>query len=65
VAATLGFSRDAAAAGLQDQSVKERLIRENEEAIGKGVFGSPFFFVGSEAFWGSDRLDLVASRPGA
>jgi 2-hydroxychromene-2-carboxylate isomerase len=65
VAAALGFPRDAAAAGLQDQSVKERLIRGNEEAIGKGVFGSPFFFVGREAFWGSDRLDLAASRPGA
>jgi len=28
-----------------------------EEAINAGVFGAPFYVVGSEGFWGQDRLD--------
>ena len=28
-----------------------------EEAMGKGVFGAPFYVVGEERFWGQDRLD--------
>jgi 2-hydroxychromene-2-carboxylate isomerase len=28
-------------------------------AIGKGVFGSPFFFVDGEPFWGSDRMWML------
>ena len=28
-----------------------------EEAVSRGVFGVPFYLVGSEAFWGQDRLD--------
>lgn len=27
------------------------------EAMSKGVFGSPFYVVGDERFWGQDRLD--------
>jgi 2-hydroxychromene-2-carboxylate isomerase len=28
-----------------------------EEAVTQGVFGAPFYVVGSEKFWGQDRLD--------
>ncbi|MCU0802183.1 MAG: 2-hydroxychromene-2-carboxylate isomerase [Rhodobacteraceae bacterium] len=28
-----------------------------EEAVARGVFGAPFYFVGEERFWGQDRLD--------
>ncbi len=28
-----------------------------EEAVGRGVFGAPFYIAGSERFWGQDRLD--------
>lgn len=28
-----------------------------EEAVGRGVFGMPFFVVGEQKFWGQDRLD--------
>jgi 2-hydroxychromene-2-carboxylate isomerase len=45
---------------MQSAAVKDRLVRENEEAIRKGVFGSPFFHVDGEPFWGSDRLALLA-----
>jgi 2-hydroxychromene-2-carboxylate isomerase len=46
----------------QDAPTKSRLIRENEEAICNGVFGSPFFLVDGEPFWGSDRIALLAQR---
>jgi 2-hydroxychromene-2-carboxylate isomerase len=49
-------------AGMQDAPTKSRSIRENEEAIRNGVFGSPFFLVDGEPFWGSDRIALLAQR---
>jgi 2-hydroxychromene-2-carboxylate isomerase len=39
-----------------DPDVKAALITSTEEAIGRGVFGSPTFFVGDEMFFGKDRL---------
>lgn len=60
VADSLGLDRTEAAAALEDRSVKDRLISENEAAITRGVFGSPFIFVDGERFWGNDRLDHVA-----
>jgi 2-hydroxychromene-2-carboxylate isomerase len=48
-------------AGVQETSVKDRLVRENDEAIRKGVFGSPFFLADGEPFWGSDRMSLIST----
>lgn len=39
-----------------DADVKQGLIDSTEEAVGRGVFGSPMFFVGDEMFFGKDRL---------
>ncbi|MDO8290892.1 MAG: 2-hydroxychromene-2-carboxylate isomerase [Parvibaculum sp.] len=36
---------------------KARLKTQTEEAIKRGVFGAPSFFVGPELFWGNDRLE--------
>jgi 2-hydroxychromene-2-carboxylate isomerase len=58
-AAKLGIDREALAAALQDPAVKDRLRREVDAAIERGVFGSPFFFLDDEPFWGHDRLDQV------
>jgi 2-hydroxychromene-2-carboxylate isomerase len=49
-------------AAMKIESVKQRLVTENEQAIANGVFGSPFIRVDGEPFWGSDRLDDVADR---
>ena len=35
---------------------------EYAEAIGKGVFGSPFMIDNGEPYCGSDRLDLIARQ---
>jgi len=36
---------------------KARLRGQTEEAVGHGIFGAPTFRVGSELFWGNDRLE--------
>jgi len=45
---------------VSDETVKERLKATTEEAIKRGVFGAPTFFVGDEMHFGQDRLDFVA-----
>jgi 2-hydroxychromene-2-carboxylate isomerase len=62
LAATLtdaGFESAAFAALVADPEVKARLIANTEEAVARGVFGAPTFFVGAAMFFGQDRLDFV------
>lgn len=56
VAEGLGYARDDILAGAQDDTVKGRLREETAGAMARGVFGSPYFFVDGEPFWGGDRL---------
>ena len=42
-----------------DAEVKTALRATTEEAVARGVFGAPTMFVGSEMFFGQDRLDFV------
>lgn len=41
----------------QTDSAKTRLREQTDEARRRGIFGAPTFFVGTEMFWGNDRLD--------
>ncbi len=59
VAAEQGHDPEQVAAALADPAVKERLRAEVDAAIAAGVFGSPFFVVDGEPFWGHDRMDHV------
>jgi 2-hydroxychromene-2-carboxylate isomerase len=62
LAATLvegGFDADAFGALVADPEVKARLVATTEEAVARGVFGAPTFFVGEAMFFGQDRLDFV------
>lgn len=45
----------------QENDVKDRLKRNTESAISRGVFGVPSFYIEGELFWGSDRLALLDS----
>lgn len=36
---------------------KQRLREQTERAVSAGIFGAPSFVVGSELFWGNDRLE--------
>jgi 2-hydroxychromene-2-carboxylate isomerase len=38
---------------------KEALMRQTQEAVDRGSFGAPTFFVGDELFVGNDRMDFV------
>jgi 2-hydroxychromene-2-carboxylate isomerase len=39
-----------------DPAIKARENELNEEAIGRHLFGAPFYFYRGEPFWGQDRL---------
>jgi 2-hydroxychromene-2-carboxylate isomerase len=46
-------------ARIQDQDVKDALLKNTEGSVARGTFGSPMFYVGDEPFFGKDRLREV------
>ncbi len=48
-----------AAGRASDPAIKDALRETTEEAVARGVFGAPTFFVGDEMFFGNDRLPFV------
>ena len=42
-----------------DPGVKAELRATTEEAVARGAFGAPTFFVGKKMFWGHDRILLL------
>jgi len=62
--ADAGVNADAFATLVADAEVKARLAATTDEAVARGVFGAPTFFVGDQMFFGQDRLEFVreASR---
>jgi 2-hydroxychromene-2-carboxylate isomerase len=54
-----GFDPSAMVALASAQSTKDALKVATEEAVARGVFGAPTFFVGNAMFWGQDRMDFV------
>lgn len=41
------------------QSIKDELRKNTEEAINRGAFGAPTFYVGEEMFFGNDRFEFI------
>ena len=54
-----GFEPEQMLALAGDPAIKDDLKVATQEAVQRGVFGAPTFFVGAEMFWGQDRLDFV------
>ena len=54
-----GFEPDKLLALASDQSVKDQLKVQTQDAVSRGVFGAPTFFVNNQMFWGQDRLDFI------
>jgi 2-hydroxychromene-2-carboxylate isomerase len=54
-----GFDAQALFALTQDTQVKERLKQDTQQAVERGVFGAPTFFVDGQMYWGQDRLEFV------
>ena len=59
VATQVGISQPEMQHALNEPALRDRLRCEVDDALDRGVFGSPYFIVDGEPFWGSDRLDQV------
>ena len=54
-----GFDAATVMGELTDPEVKAVLKATTDEAIARGVFGAPSFFVGDRLYFGQDRLEFV------
>lgn len=59
IAGESGLDIEALRQALSSDQLKLRLRTENDAAIARGVFGSPFIILDDEPFWGFDRLDMI------
>ncbi len=62
VIAGAGLDADGILARIGDDTIKERLKANTAEAVDRGAFGAPTFFIGDEMFFGNDRLDFLEER---
>ena len=53
----LGKKLDKTIEKSKERAIEDEYISNNNEALIKGIFGAPSFSVGSEIFWGDDRLE--------
>lgn len=58
-AAAVGGDGDVWLAATEDPEIKAALKAQTDEAVERGAFGAPSFFVGDRLFWGSDRFELL------
>ena len=59
VAGRMGADPEEVLDGAATPGAKQDLKDATSEALQRGVFGAPAFFVGGEMFWGNDRLHFV------
>jgi 2-hydroxychromene-2-carboxylate isomerase len=59
IAGEVGLDGEGLVTRLQDPSLKQALRERTDEAVARGVFGVPTFFVGEQMFWGQDRMGFV------
>ena len=53
------FDPQALLAATQDPAIKQALMDSTQNAVDRGAFGIPTFFVGSEMFFGKERLGQI------
>ena len=56
-----GLQPEEVRAGIARPEIKERLKRNTDEALERGIAGIPTVAIGGELFWGDDRLDEAAA----
>ena len=54
-----GFDPQTLLAATQDPGIKQALVDSTQNAVDRGAFGIPTFFVGEEMFFGKERLSQV------
>lgn len=59
IAKLVELDGEALIAGTQDDAIKQQLKDNTAEAVARGAFGAPTFFLGEQMFWGCDRMDLI------
>jgi 2-hydroxychromene-2-carboxylate isomerase len=57
-----GLDADTLLARTQTSEVKDRLMKNTQETVERGTFGSPTFFVDGEIFFGKDKLRDVEEQ---
>lgn len=55
----LGIEASEILEAIKDPAWKQRLKDETAAAVERGAFGSPFFIVDGEPFWGNDKIHEV------
>ena len=55
----VGLDADRILAGMDTPAVKDHLRKSTEEAVERGAFGAPTFFVDGEMFFGNDRIAQI------
>ena len=58
-ATDVGLGQEALVAALEDPATAAALQATTQEALQRGAFGVPTFFVGERMYWGNDRLVLL------
>ncbi len=59
LARQVDLNPEQALAQIENQEIKDALRRNTEEAVERGAFGAPMFFVGKDMYFGNDRLQFV------
>jgi 2-hydroxychromene-2-carboxylate isomerase len=59
IAAELGVDQAEFEALVESDEIRNELAAETDNALDRGVFGAPTFFVGEEMFWGKDRMEFI------
>lgn len=59
LAAKIGLDGGTASQMAADPANKDKIRATTEEAIARGAFGAPTFFVGDEFYFGQDRLSFI------
>ena len=54
-----GFDSEKLMSQIQDPEVKAKLISNTEQAVERGVFGIPTFFVDDEIYFGKDTIWMI------
>jgi len=59
IAAELGVDQAEFERLVESDESRNELAAETDNALDRGVFGAPTFFVGEEMFWGKDRMEFI------
>jgi len=54
-----GLDADDLLARAEEKAAAERIVKDTDRAIARGVFGAPTYILDGHLFWGQDRLDFV------